>query len=148
MSTVTFEVVTPDRVVLTQDVNMVSLRGGDGELGILPKHMALATTVKPGIIRVKLPEGEDYVAVTGGFLEVLPHRITVLAETAEVASEIDVDRATSSKTRAEQRLAERTSEDEMRRAELALQRALNRLEVVELSARNGNILERMLTTRD
>lgn len=139
MSTVPFEVVTPDKFVLSTEVNMVSVRGGDGELGILPRHMALATTVKPGIVRVKLPAGEDYIAVTGGFLEVLPTRITILAETAETARDIDAARARAAKERAENRLNQRSEDIDVLRAEAALERATRRLEVIEMSARGGNI---------
>jgi len=143
MSTVPFEVVTPDKLVLSTEVNMVSVRGGDGELGILPRHMALATTVKPGIVRVKLPAGEDYIAVTGGFLEVLPTRITILAETAETALDIDAARARAAKERAEARLIQRQEDVDVIRAEAALERAMRRLEVLEMSARGGNIFGSM-----
>ncbi|MCL6594402.1 MAG: F0F1 ATP synthase subunit epsilon [Alicyclobacillus sp.] len=140
MSSVLFEVVTPERTVLSEQVNMVFVHTGGGELGILPRHAPLAATVKPGIVRVRLPEGEDYVHVTGGFLEVLPERVTLLANAAEVAHEIDVERAQRAKERAEKRLAQRTDDVDVRRAEAALQRALRRLEAVELSGRAGNIL--------
>lgn len=140
MSTVPFEVVAPDRVVLSREVNMITLRGGDGEIGILPRHMALATTVKPGLVKVKLPEGEDFIAVSGGFLQVLPDRVTLLADTAELPSEIDVDRARLAKERAEQRLQQHGDAADMARAERALQRAAIRLEAVELSAKHGNVI--------
>jgi F-type H+-transporting ATPase subunit epsilon len=135
------EVVTPDKVVLSEQVRMVIFRGGDGELGILPRHAPLATTLKPGIVRVKLEEGEeDYIAVTDGFVEVLPDRVTILANAAEVAHEIDVERARAAKERAEARLAQRTEDIDIERAEAALRRALIRLEAAELGARAGNPL--------
>ncbi len=139
--TVPFEVVTPDRVVLTIDVDMVSLRGGGGEIGILPRHIPLSTTVRPGVVKVKLPEGEDYVAVTSGFLQVVPDKITLLVETAEVGSLIDIDRAMRARERAEKRIAEHANEADLLRAEAALQRALNRLEAAELSARYGDLIK-------
>jgi F-type H+-transporting ATPase subunit epsilon len=143
MSTTLLEVVTPDRLVLSHQVNMVSVHSGGGELGILPRHAPLAATVKPSIVRVKMPEGQDYIVVTGGFLEVRPDRVTILAETAELASRVDVDRAEAARKRAEQRLAERRAELNTRRAEFALQRAVIRLEAAELARQTGAILDKI-----
>lgn len=140
MSTTLLEVVTPERLVLSESVNQVNILTGGGELGILPRHAPLAATVKPGIVTLKLPEGEDYIFVTGGFLEILPDRVTLLAAVAEVASQIDVERATEAKTRAEKRLSGRSEEMDAQRAEFALKRAIMRLEVVEMSNRTGNVL--------
>ncbi|MCL6632598.1 MAG: F0F1 ATP synthase subunit epsilon [Alicyclobacillus herbarius] len=142
MSTVLFELVTPERQLLSQEVSMVSLRGGDGELGILPRHAPLATTVKPGIVKVKLPTGEDFIHVTGGFLEVLPNRITLLADAAEVGGYIDVDRAQRAKEEAEERLARAATAEERADAEAALRRASLRLETAEKSAQAGHLLGR------
>jgi F-type H+-transporting ATPase subunit epsilon len=139
MSTVPFEVVTPDKLLLSREVSMVTLRGGYGEIGILPRHTALATTVKPGLVKVKLPDGsEDFIPVTGGFVEVLPTRITLLADAAELPEEIDVERARAAKERAEQRIAKPSEGIDVVRAEAALKRALSRLEAIELSGKNGN----------
>ena len=140
MSTVLLEVVTPERVVLSREVDMVSLFSGGGELGILPRHSPLASTVKPGIIRVKLGDGEDYVAVSGGFVEVLPARVTILADTAETSETLDVDRAQRAKTRAESRLNQRSEDIDVLRAQAALERALRRLEVAERSQKSGSML--------
>lgn len=130
MSTVLLEVVTPERVVVSEQVNMVSVRSGGGELGILPRHAPLAATVKPGIVRVKVPGGEDFIHVSGGFLEVLPERVTILANAAEIGSMVDVERAREAKERAEKRLGQRDGIDVVR-AEAALLRAINRLEAAE-----------------
>lgn len=140
MSTVLLEVVTPERVVLSREVDMVSLFSGGGELGILPRHSPLASTVKPGVIRVKLGDGEDYVAVSGGFVEVLPARVTILADTAETSETLDVDRAQRAKTRAESRLNQRSEDIDVLRAQAALERALRRLEVAERSQKSGSML--------
>lgn len=142
--TVPFEVVTPDRIVLTVDVNMVSLRGGGGELGILPRHAPLSATVRPGIVKVQLPEGEDFVAVTSGFLQVVPYRITLLVETAEVGSLVDIERANRAKERAQKRISEHGNEEDILRAEAALQRALHRLEAAELSGRYGDLIKQRM----
>ncbi|QSO47589.1 ATP synthase F1 subunit epsilon [Alicyclobacillus mengziensis] len=136
MSTTLLEVVTPERIILSEQVNMVIIRTGGGELGILPRHTALAATVKPGIVRVKFPNGEDFIHTTGGFLQVLPEKITFLADVAELASQIDLERAERAKERAEQRLSQREGID-VARAEMALHRALNRIETAEKSRESG-----------
>ncbi|KPV42823.1 ATP synthase F1 subunit epsilon [Alicyclobacillus ferrooxydans] len=136
MSTTLLEVVTPERMLLSEDVNMIIIRTGGGELGILPRHTALAATVKPGVIQVRFPDGEDFIHTTGGFLQVLPDKITILADAAELASQIDLERAERAKTRAEQRLNQRDSID-VARAEMALQRALNRIETAQRAHQPG-----------
>ncbi len=136
------QVITPDRVVFSGDVQMVSLRGGDGDLGILPRHAPLVTTVKPGLVKVKVAEGEDYIHVTGGFLEVLPTRITILADAAELSWQIDVERAQRAKERAEARLSQRGEDVDVARAEAALQRAENRLRAAALAKEHGSVLRK------
>lgn len=140
MSTVLLEVVTPERIVVTHEVNMVSLRGGSGELGILPRHMPLATTVKPGVVKVKIGEGEDFISVSEGFLQVLPDRITLLVDTAEIGSQVDIERANRAKERAEKRLSDKTDGVDVMRAQTALHRALYRIEAAELSHKSGQLL--------
>lgn len=142
MSTVLLEVVTPERIVVSHEVNMVIVRGGAGEIGILPRHAPLATTVQPGVMKVRTPEGEDYLAVSDGFLHVTPERITVLLATAEVGSRIDVDRSMRARERAQRRLSERTVEIDTERAEAALRRAQYRLDAAELSMKAGLVLDR------
>ncbi|GLV14205.1 ATP synthase epsilon chain [Alicyclobacillus hesperidum] len=131
MITVPLEIVTPERMVLAMDVRMVTLQGGYGELGILPRHMALATAVKPCLVRIKLEDGrEDVVPVSGGFVEVLPDKITLLADTAELPADIDPARAQLAKERAEKRLAQSGEGAEAERARAALVRANLRLEAI------------------
>lgn len=131
MLTVPFEIVTPERLVLEQDVRMVTLLGGFGELGILPRHMALATAVQPCLVRIRLEDGrEDVVPVSGGFVEILPERITLLADTAELPGQIDVERAQRAKERAERRLGQTAEDVDPDRAKAALTRANLRLEAV------------------
>jgi F-type H+-transporting ATPase subunit epsilon len=142
MITVLFEVVTPDRVVMTQEVRMISIQTDGGELGILPRHAALAATVKPGVVKLKVPKGdsdltEDFLFVKGGFLEVLPERVTLLADTAELASQIDVSRAEHAKERAQARINQRAEGVDLQRAEAALKRAMARLETVHLYSANA-----------
>ena len=132
MKTVKVTVVTPDGPVYDSEVEMVSTKAKSGELGILPGHIPLVAPLAISAVRLKKGGKTEYVAVSGGFLEVRPDQVTILAQTAELASDIDVERALKAKERAEQRLHEqRTEHTDFRRAELALQRAINRLAVSE-----------------
>jgi F-type H+-transporting ATPase subunit epsilon len=131
MKTIKVSVVTPDGPVYEDNVEMVSSKAQSGELGILPGHIPLVAPLAIGAVRLKLEGGKtEQIAVSGGFLEVRPDQVTVLAQTAERSADIDVERALRAKERAEQRLREQQQENtDFRRAELALQRAINRLTV-------------------
>jgi F-type H+-transporting ATPase subunit epsilon len=130
MKTIKVTVVTPDGPVYEDDVDMVSTKAQTGELGILPGHIPLVAPLEIGVVRIKKDRITDLIAVSGGFLEVRPEQVTILAQSAEKASDIDVERALKAKERAEQRLHEQHLEHvDFRRAELALQRAVNRLTV-------------------
>jgi len=132
MKTVKVSVVTPDGPVYESEVEMVSTKAKSGELGILPGHIPLVAPLAISAVRLKKGGKTDYVAVSGGFLEVRPDQVTILAQSAELASHIDVERALKAKERAEQRMNEQRAEHtDFRRAELALQRAINRLAVSE-----------------
>ncbi|PLS07951.1 F0F1 ATP synthase subunit epsilon [Neobacillus cucumis] len=132
MKTVKVSVVTPDGPVYDSEVEMVSTKAKSGELGILPGHIPLVAPLAISAVRLKKGGNTDFVAVSGGFLEVRPDQVTILAQTAELASDIDVERALRAKERAEQRMQEQRAEHtDFRRAELALQRAINRLAVSE-----------------
>jgi F-type H+-transporting ATPase subunit epsilon len=129
MRTVPLEIVTPERVVFKDDVNMVIARGGDGDLGVLRGHMPLMTTLKPGLVRVKLDNTEKRYVVTAGFMDVTPERVVILADTAETPEEIDVERARAAKERAEKRLENPGDDIDVERAKRALERAQLRLEI-------------------
>ncbi|WP_174734264.1 F0F1 ATP synthase subunit epsilon [Mesobacillus harenae] len=131
MKTIKVSVVTPDGPVYESDVEMVSTKAKTGELGILPGHIPMVAPLQIGAVRLKLEDGKsDMVAVSGGFLEVRPDKVTILAQTAEQSDEIDLDRALQARERAEKRLQEKQQESiDFRRAELALQRAINRINV-------------------
>ncbi|GAE31310.1 F0F1 ATP synthase subunit epsilon [Halalkalibacter hemicellulosilyticus] len=123
-------VVTPDGKVYDGDVDMVSVRTIEGELGILPRHIPLVAPLTVGAVRLKKGTTVEKVAVSGGFVEVRPDQVTILAEAAELPSGIDVDRAQEAKKRAEQRIeTNKKDEIDFKRAELALRRASNRLDV-------------------
>ncbi|MDA5108151.1 F0F1 ATP synthase subunit epsilon [Brevibacillus thermoruber] len=130
MSKMTVEVVTPERVVYSGEASMVIARGVQGDLGILPNHMPMVTPLKIAPVRIKT-EGEKEIrmAVSGGFMEVRGDKVTILAETAELPEDIDVERAKAAKERAEKRLIDKHPDLDIRRAERALQRAMARLDV-------------------
>jgi len=125
------EIVTAERIVFADDVDIVVAPGREGELGILPHHAPLMTTLAAGELVAKKANEEYSLAISGGFLEVRPDRVIVLADSAERAEEIDIARAEAAKRRAEERLAHPTSEVDTARAEAALHRALARIEVVQ-----------------
>ena len=131
MASFALEIVTPERVVYSSQVESVQAPGSEGSFGVLAGHMPLLTSLQVGALCFT-EEGGDRVqmAVSGGFAEVGSERVTVLAETAERAEEIDTQRADSSRQRAEERLARRhEGEVDVIRAQAALTRALNRLKV-------------------
>lgn len=124
-------VVTPERPLIRERVMGVTLPGAAGCLGILPGHAPLITELGIGELQYRIDSASPVVAVTvmQGFAEVLGHRVTVLAETAERAEEIDVSRAAAARKRAEERLASGRSDVDWDRAVVALQRALVRIQV-------------------
>ncbi len=125
------DIVTAERVVFSEDVDVVLAPGVEGQLGVLPHHAPLMTILEPGELLVRKGGEEFFMAVSGGFLEVRPDRIIVLADTAERAEEIDISRAEEAKQRAKQRLEEGIPDADRVRAEAALRRALVRLGAVE-----------------
>jgi F-type H+-transporting ATPase subunit epsilon len=136
-------VVTPQRQLLREKVASVQLPGANGELGILPGHAPLITELGNGELSYRTSEGAEPVvlAVLSGFAEVLPDRVTVLAETAERPEEIDVERAKQALQRAEKRLASTDANVDWDRATVALQRALVRIRVAELRRRHTHVTQ-------
>jgi F-type H+-transporting ATPase subunit epsilon len=131
MATTRLSIVTAEREVFADDVDEVVAPGVEGQLGILPHHSPLMTTLLPGELLIKKGGEEFYLAVSGGFIEVRPDRIIVLADTAERVEEIDIARAEEAKRRAESRLTEHAEGVDMARAEAALRRSLVRLQVAQ-----------------
>ncbi|MFD2629355.1 F0F1 ATP synthase subunit epsilon [Oceanobacillus kapialis] len=129
MKTLTVSVVTPDGPVLEEDYEMVSCKAETGELGILPGHIPLVAPLTISAVRLKRNNGEDRLAINGGFMEVRPDKVTILAQSAEKPSDINIARAEEAKSRAERRLQSKQDNVDFQRAELALKRALNRLDV-------------------
>jgi len=129
MSTFLLEIVTPERKVFGEEVDMVSVRGTEGGMGIMAHHLPLVTPLKIASIIVKQNNIDSYIAVSGGFVEVRKDKVVILAENAEFPAEIDLIRAQAAKLRAEQRLSSSQDVVDIRRAESALQRAVMRIEV-------------------
>jgi F-type H+-transporting ATPase subunit epsilon len=124
------EIVTPERAVVRDTATEAQIPGKNGYLGILPGHAPLISELAVGEISYQKPSGATArLAVAWGFAEVLPDKVTILAETAEKADEIDVARAEKQKERAEKRLASTDPETDFERARVALERSLVRLEV-------------------
>lgn len=129
--TFTLRIVSPTGDVLKEDVEFVVLPGDSGELGILPNHAPLIAGLDIGVIRYTLDNRVKRVASAGGFAEIINNSVTVLADNAERSEEIDVPRARSAKDRAEKRLFDRSADMDMQRAEIALRKAVNRLNAAE-----------------
>ena len=131
------EVVTAERELYNGEADLVSAPSAEGRIGILPHHAALLTLLMPGELRIKLGAEEEPLFVSGGFLEVFEDTVTVLADTAEHAEEIDQARAEAARRRAQERLEHAESERERAEMQGALERAVNRLRVAELAGRRG-----------
>ncbi|MFV0440750.1 MAG: ATP synthase F1 subunit epsilon [Lachnospirales bacterium] len=122
--------VSPTRLVYSADVDMVILRAVSGDIGILYGHENLTTILGMGLLRIITGETEEVISVLGGFCEVTKDSVTILSDAAELPSEIDEERAEHAKERAEKRLSDANGDLDVQRAELALRRALVRLEAV------------------
>ena len=126
------EIVTAERTVLSDDVDQINAPGAAGRMGVLPRHEPLLTSLVPGELSIIKNGERTPFAISGGFMEVLPDRVTILADTAERADEIDEARADAARRRAEELLRERRSEQDMMLAEAQLRRAMIRLQVARL----------------
>ena len=132
------EIVTPERLAYEDDVDMVVVPGVEGELGILPHHAPLISTLGAGELRLRKGGQEEFFAIVGGFVQVLPDKVVVMAETADIASEIDLQRAEEARRQAEQALESGYVEGaDLAAARAALERALTRIRVAERRHREG-----------
>jgi F-type H+-transporting ATPase subunit epsilon len=123
------EIVTPDRAIVSQQVDEVELPGSEGYFGVLPGHTPLLASLQVGELWYRTGQQKHYLAIAFGFAEVLPDRVTVLAQIAERAEDIDVTRAESAKVRAEERVTRPQADMDFERARIALLKALTRLQV-------------------
>ncbi|MGB8707746.1 MAG: F0F1 ATP synthase subunit epsilon [Dehalococcoidia bacterium] len=137
MATLRLEIITAERQVFADDVNVVVAPGIEGELGILPHHAPLITMLTPGELLIRKDGEETYMSVSGGFLEVRPDKILILADACERAEEIDIERAEAAKRRAEERLKTRIPELDVAQVQAALLRSLVRLRVAERRRRKS-----------
>jgi F-type H+-transporting ATPase subunit epsilon len=137
MATLRLEIITAERQVFVDDVNVVVAPGIEGDLGILPHHAPLMTMLKPGELLIRKDGNETYMSVSGGFLEIRPDKIIILADACERAEEIDIERAEEAKHRAEERLKNLPPGLDVARAQAALLRSLVRLRVAEMRRRKS-----------
>ncbi len=132
------EIVTPEKQAYADEVDSVVLPGTEGELGVLPHHAPLVSTLGIGELRIRKGGVEESFAIVGGFLQVLPDKVVVMAETADMASEIDVEKAQQARAEAERALQEGYHEGaDLAAARAALQQALLRIRVAERRHREG-----------
>ena len=127
------EIITAERVVRSEEVDQINAPTKDGHIGVLPRHMPLLTILVPGQLDIIKDGVTTPFAVTGGFMEILPSRVTILADAADRADEIDEERAEQARQRAEKLLTTQQSERDQRIAEQELQRALTQLKVASLN---------------
>jgi F-type H+-transporting ATPase subunit epsilon len=133
MPKIKFEIVTAERVVYSDEVDVVVAPGVEGQLAVLPHHAPLMTMLQPGELLVRKGAEEQSMFVSGGFLEVRGDKIVILADAAERAEEIDIARAEAAKRRAEERIAQHPAHVDHARAQAALLRSLMRLKVAQKS---------------
>ena len=131
MSALELEIVTPTGIVVREDVDEVEAPGVLGHFGVLPGHRPFMSQLRAGQLRYRIAKNNHFVAVHWGFAEVLPNKVTILVETAEVAGDIDLERAESAKQRAEQRLQEFGTGYEMESARADYERAQARLDAAQ-----------------
>ena len=134
MATFTLTIVTAESEVFSEEIDSLVAPGIDGQLGILPNHAPLMTQLQPGEMTIRSNNGENVLAVTGGFLEILNNQVTILADTAEMDVEIDLERAEAALQRATERVETRQADVDLARALSAFRRAQIR---VDLARRRG-----------
>ncbi len=129
------EIVTPVRKVFSGQVQSILAPGEDGYFGVLPRHTAMLSSLAVGHLKIETPEKTRHFAISGGFAEVLPTGVQILAETAEEASEIDLERAKQALERAETRLKQGRKQADLERAKRSFSRAANRLKIAHFLPR-------------
>lgn len=137
MAKLLFDIVTAERLVSSEEVDVIVAPGIDGELTLLPSHASLMTILKPGEVRVVNNSEERLIVVSGGFLEVIGNKVTILADTAERVEEIDLERAEAAFKRAEERATSATGDQDLERALASMRRSQVRLKVARRQ-RRGN----------
>ena len=127
----TLRIITPDRTFYEGEVQMVEFNTTEGEIGVLKDHIPMTVLVSPGVLTITLEEETKLAALHAGFAEILGNQVTILAEIIEWPHEIDEKRAEEAKARAEERLQSGTDDLDIKRAEIALRRAITRIQVTK-----------------
>jgi F-type H+-transporting ATPase subunit epsilon len=147
-TSIELQIVTPDRMIVREQVDEVEIPGAEGYFGVLPGHTPLLAQLGVGELWFRKGQERTYLSISGGFAEVLPDRVTLLATLAERAEEIDVNRAQAAKQRAEQRLVQPAGDIDYERARVALEKSLARLQVASrIPGMRVGELKRMRDTR-
>ena len=133
----TLDIVTPEHSVVSEQVDEVQIPGAEGSFGVLPGHTPLVATLQVGELWYRQGQDTSYLAVSFGFAEVLPDRVTILAQIAESADDIDVTRAQTAEKRAKDRLARPIADIDLERARLAMLKSLNRIRVAARTRTRG-----------
>ena len=123
------EIICPDRIFYQGEASMIEMTTVEGEIGVYKNHIPLTTVLAPGVVTITEADGEKNAAVHAGFVQILQDKVTVLAEVAEWPDEIDLERAQEAKRRAEERLAQKAPDTDILRAEIALKKALVRIDI-------------------
>jgi F-type H+-transporting ATPase subunit epsilon len=132
MAELTLEIVTPSKSAFSGEIRSITVPGSKGRFQVLKNHAPIISTFDIGMIKLELPDGKPkHYSTAGGTIEVLANKVLVLADSIELVEEIDKERALNAKQRAEERLADKTSDINLARAEAALARAINRISVKE-----------------
>jgi F-type H+-transporting ATPase subunit epsilon len=139
MATLHVQIITPEKIIYNDDVDMIVIPGSEGDLGILPHHVPLFTQVRPGELKVKKGNVEFYMAITGGFADITGQEVTILADYAVRAEEIEEKRVEEAMKRAEEAMREKKSETDFALAEADLRRALLELKVASRRKSKKNV---------
>lgn len=130
-NTFLLKIITPERLFYEGEAEMVEFNTTEGEVGIYKNHVPMTVIISPGILTITMPDGEKEAALHAGFVEILQDQVTILAEAVEWPDEIDENRARSAKERAERRLQEKEAGIDEDRAQIALMRALTRIQTIK-----------------
>ncbi len=142
MSQIHFEIVTPEKVVLKQEVLSISVPTKQGEITVLPNHIPLISTLQPGVIEIKTAENKiETMAVSGGFIEVLPSKVVILADTAERAADIDEARAQEAKKRAQDLMKEQKADVDFAGVQAKIQKELARVSAARRHRRHKEVIK-------
>ena len=143
MAPMRLEIITAEREVYADDVDIVVAPGVEGQLGILPHHAPLMTALQPGEILIRKDGEPAYLAVTGGFMEVMANKVTILAEACEYSEEINEERAQAAMERARERMQNRSSDLELEQATISMRRAQVRLNIARRRRPRGDMRNTM-----